>query len=76
MNDCVKSIYIYWVGLSHKKKAYDIRGLPTPIPIKSIDENIIIDINYYHEHNLQDTADIREVAREYRERNKIRCLPG
>lgn len=53
MNDCVKSIYIYWVGLSKKNKAHDIKGLPLPIPIKDITkEKIIIDIRYTNKHNI------------------------
>lgn len=78
MNDCVKSIYIYWVGLSNKNNAHDIRGLPTPIPIVGIDKIITIDVNYGNKHSLDISGDkdIQYISREYRYKNKIRHLPG
>ena len=65
MNECVKSIYLYWVGLSVKRPAHDIKGLPTPIPIKNMTDHIIIDVKWFDDHLIPSTekGDIRELAR-------------
>ena len=52
MNSVIKSIYIFWVGLS-KHNYHDIKGLPLPIPIKYIaKERIVIDKRYVIKHNI------------------------
>jgi hypothetical protein len=76
MDSCVKSIYIYWVGLSKKKMAFDIKGLPTPIPIKNIsNDQILIDQKWFDKYLIPHTekGDIRDIAKKY---FKNRLLPG
>jgi len=72
MNESVREIYIYWLGLSKKHHSFDIKGLPTPIPIKSLTgekDPIIIKVEYFEKHCIavdKKCSSMREIANGYR----------
>ena len=74
MDECVKDIYLYWVGLG---KTHDIKGLPLPIPIKDINSQIIVDKEYFKEHGieLKQRDNMKQIASRY-EYNRLMGITG